>query len=193
MSDVREEVRERYAEAARSVSEGKVADDWHPEVACCGPECCAPDEGLGVQLYDAAEREDLPDEAVLASLGCGNPTAVADLREGETVLDLGSGGGIDGLLSAPRGGPAGQGYGLDNAAGGAATSDGSAGRCRSRSIGRSSPGPGSRTSRSSRPTSWSTRCTGRSFGRANSNRLPRAGAVSSETPEVLFVCVHNAG
>src|SRR5712691_11215579 len=81
MNDLREEVRERYAEAARSVKEGKVADDWHPEVAC-GPECCAPHEGLGVQLYDAKERENLPDEAVLASLGCGNPTAVADLREG---------------------------------------------------------------------------------------------------------------
>src|SRR5437016_6307816 len=113
MSDVREEVRERYAEAARSVNEGKVADDWHPEVACCGPECCAPHEGLGVQLYDAAEREGLPDEAVLASLGCGNPTAVADLREGETVLDLGSGGGIDVLLSARRVGPTGKAYGLD--------------------------------------------------------------------------------
>jgi arsenite methyltransferase len=113
MNDLREEVRERYAEAARAVKEGKVADDWHPEVACCGPECCAPHEGLGVQLYDETEREDLPDEAVLASLGCGNPTAVADLHEGETVLDLGSGGGIDVLLSARRVGPEGKVYGLD--------------------------------------------------------------------------------
>jgi arsenite methyltransferase len=113
MSDLREEVRERYAEAARAVREGKVGDDWHPEVACCGPECCAPHDGLGVQLYDAKEREDLPEEAVLASLGCGNPTAVADLHEGETVLDLGSGGGIDVLLSARRVGPTGKAYGLD--------------------------------------------------------------------------------
>ena len=68
---------------------------------------------LGQQLYDALERAELPDEAVLASLGCGNPIAVAELREGETVLDLGSGGGIDVLLSAKRVGPTGKAYGVD--------------------------------------------------------------------------------
>ena len=74
---------------------------------------CAPEDGLGVALYDAITRADLPDEAVLASMGCGNPTAVAELRDGETVLDLGSGGGIDVLLSAKRVGPTGRAYGLD--------------------------------------------------------------------------------
>jgi arsenite methyltransferase len=108
MSDVREEVRERYAAAARAVPEGLASNDWE---AVAG--CCPPDEGLGVQLYAAEQRSELPAEAVLASLGCGNPTAVADLREGETVLDLGSGGGIDVLLSAKRVGPAGRAYGLD--------------------------------------------------------------------------------
>ena len=70
-------------------------------------------EGFGAQLYSVLERADLPEEAVLASLGCGNPLAVAELREGETVLDLGSGGGIDVLLSARRVGPTGKAYGLD--------------------------------------------------------------------------------
>ncbi|MGZ5213869.1 MAG: arsenite methyltransferase [Actinomycetota bacterium] len=108
MSDLREEVRERYAAAARSVTDGMAANDWDAEVSCC-----APQEGLGVQLYDVTERRDLPEEAVLASLGCGNPTAVAELHEGEVVLDLGSGGGIDVLLSAKRVGPTGKAYGLD--------------------------------------------------------------------------------
>jgi len=84
------------------------ANDWDAESSCCAPE-----DGCGVQLYDVAQREGLPDEAVLASLGCGNPTAVAALREGEVVLDLGSGGGIDVLLSAKRVGPTGKVYGLD--------------------------------------------------------------------------------
>jgi SAM-dependent methyltransferase len=78
-----------------------------------GDGCCDPQEGLGVQLYDVLQRDELPGDAVLASLGCGNPTAVAELREGETVLDLGSGGGIDVLLSATRVGPTGRAYGLD--------------------------------------------------------------------------------
>ncbi|MGZ4109800.1 MAG: arsenite methyltransferase [Actinomycetota bacterium] len=108
MSDLREEVRARYAAAARAVKEGMAADDWDADVSCCEPQ-----EGLGVQLYDITERSGLPDEAVLASLGCGNPTAVAELREGEVVLDLGSGGGIDVLLSAKRVGPTGKAYGLD--------------------------------------------------------------------------------
>jgi arsenite methyltransferase len=108
MSDLREEVRERYAAAARSVKDGMVANDWDAE-----PGCCDPKDGLGVQLYDVTQRRDLPEEAVLASLGCGNPTAVAELHEGEVVLDLGSGGGIDVLLSAKRVGPTGKAYGLD--------------------------------------------------------------------------------
>jgi arsenite methyltransferase len=108
MSDLREEVREKYAAAARAVPEGMAANDAG-EVGGC----CPPDDGLGVRLYDLAERASLPNEAILASLGCGNPTAVAELREGEKVLDLGSGGGIDVLLSASRVGPTGKAYGLD--------------------------------------------------------------------------------
>jgi arsenite methyltransferase len=108
MSDLREEVRERYAAAALSVKDGMAANDWGSEAGCCDPK-----DGLGVQLYDVTERGELPEEAVLASLGCGNPTAVAELHEGEVVLDLGSGGGIDVLLSAKRVGPTGKAYGLD--------------------------------------------------------------------------------
>ncbi|CAN5643773.1 methyltransferase domain-containing protein [soil metagenome] len=104
---VTDEVRSRYAHAARSVLER--------EPATTGSACCAPDGDatFGGLLYDATDRAALPDAAVLASLGCGNPVAVADLREGETVLDLGSGGGIDVLLSAQRVGPTGFAYGLD--------------------------------------------------------------------------------
>jgi len=108
MTELREQVRERYARAAITVLTGAGAAE---DVG--GNGCCAPEGGLGVQLYDALQRDALPDEAVLASLGCGNPTAVADLRQGETVLDLGSGGGIDVLLSAKRVGPTGKAYGLD--------------------------------------------------------------------------------
>jgi arsenite methyltransferase len=93
-------VRERYAAAAMQAATGTGA-------------CCGPEEGIGAGLYSALERDELPDAAVLASLGCGNPTAVADLREGERVLDLGSGGGIDVLLSAKRVGPTGRAFGLD--------------------------------------------------------------------------------
>ena len=75
--------------------------------------CCSDSGAIGPDLYSALERDELPDAAVLASLGCGNPTAVADLRDGERVLDLGSGGGIDVLLSARRVGPTGKAYGLD--------------------------------------------------------------------------------
>jgi arsenite methyltransferase len=100
---LREEVRRRYAETALTVIEtGR---------GCCGDG--SPDASFGEGLYDAEERGELPDKAVLASLGCGNPTAVAELREGETVLDLGSGGGIDVILSARRVGPTGRAYGLD--------------------------------------------------------------------------------
>ena len=108
MNELREEVRERYAAAARSVKDGLAANDWDEVAGCCDPK-----DGLGVQLYDVSQRQDLPDEAVLASLGCGNPTAVAELRDGDVVLDLGSGGGIDVLLSAKRVGPSGKAYGLD--------------------------------------------------------------------------------
>jgi arsenite methyltransferase len=109
--DLREEVRRRYAESALRVtgeSEG---------CGCGSGSCCADGESdaakFGEALYDAEQRGELPDAAVLASLGCGNPTAVADLHEGETVLDLGSGGGIDVILSAKRVGPEGLAYGLD--------------------------------------------------------------------------------
>ena len=97
---IHEAVRERYAAAAT-------------QVLTTGAGCCGPGEGLGAELYSTLERDELPDAAVLASLGCGNPIAVADLHEGERVLDLGSGGGIDVLLSARRVGPAGKAFGLD--------------------------------------------------------------------------------
>jgi arsenite methyltransferase len=101
--ELRDEVRTRYAEAARAVLERGA----NP---CCG----TPDEDrFGALQYAATDREELPDAAVLASLGCGNPTAVAELHEGEAVLDLGSGGGIDVLLSARRVGRSGKVYGLD--------------------------------------------------------------------------------
>ena len=97
---IHELVRERYAAAAIDAANGTGA-------------CCGPEDGIGAGLYTALERDELPDAAVLASLGCGNPTAVADLRLGERVLDLGSGGGIDVLLSAKRVGPTGRAFGLD--------------------------------------------------------------------------------
>jgi len=108
MNELGEQVRDRYAAAAKAVEDGYAANDWDPEAGCCDP-----GQGLGHELYDITLRNKLPDEAVLASLGCGNPLLVADLNEGETVLDLGSGGGIDVLLSAQRVGPAGKAYGLD--------------------------------------------------------------------------------
>ena len=104
-SDTHNEVRTRYARAARTVDAGATG--------CCGPIPVEIEPGLGSQLYQLDEREGLPVAAVAASLGCGNPTAVADLRPGERVLDLGSGGGIDVLLSARRVGPTGFVYGLD--------------------------------------------------------------------------------
>jgi arsenite methyltransferase len=104
-TDLRETVRRRYAAAAVKVTEGATA--------CCGPQPVEVDENFGPALYAADERDALPAEAVAASLGCGNPTAVAELRAGERVLDLGSGGGIDVLLSARRVGPTGTAYGLD--------------------------------------------------------------------------------
>jgi SAM-dependent methyltransferase len=106
--ELREEVRKRYAEAAEAVGEGCGCG----ESSCCSDDAPASAD-FGRSLYSAEERGELPDAAALASLGCGNPTAVADLREGEIVLDLGSGGGIDVILSAKRVGPAGTAYGLD--------------------------------------------------------------------------------
>jgi SAM-dependent methyltransferase len=104
---IKEVVREKYGQAALRVNSGGSS--------CCGASaaldgCCDP---ITSNLYDAAQTGELPAEAVLASLGCGNPTALAELKPGETVLDLGSGGGIDVLLSARRVGPAGKAYGLD--------------------------------------------------------------------------------
>src|SRR5207247_5612042 len=102
--DIKEGVKEKYGEAARQAAAGRSA--------CCGP---APDctDPITKNLYDVGQTSQLPKEAVLASLGCGNPTALAELKPGETVLDLGSGGGIDVLLSARRVGPTGKAYGLD--------------------------------------------------------------------------------
>ena len=103
---VRDEVKEKYGSAARSVAQaGSVA-------ACCDPalRCCDP---ITTNLYSTDEKGLIPEKAVLASLGCGNPTALIQLKPGETVLDLGSGGGIDVLLSAQRVGPSGKAYGLD--------------------------------------------------------------------------------
>jgi SAM-dependent methyltransferase len=100
-TDIQEAVRLRYAGAAKSVGSG-----------CCDDSCCT-EEGIGSQLYSVEELAEIPDAAGLASLGCGNPMMVAELQEGETVLDLGSGGGIDVLLSARRVGPTGKAYGVD--------------------------------------------------------------------------------
>src|SRR5919109_3750052 len=113
--DLREEVRRRYAESARAATEGSAG------CGCGSGSCCADDSNasaigstrFGEVLYDAEQRGELPEAAALASLGCGNPTAVAELMEGEVVLDLGSGGGIDVILSAKRVGPTGLAYGLD--------------------------------------------------------------------------------
>ena len=106
-TDIKEVVREKYGQAALRVTSGGSS--------CCGASaatdaCCDP---ITTNLYDATQKGELPETAVLASLGCGNPTALAELKPGETVLDLGSGGGIDVLLSARRVGPAGKAYGLD--------------------------------------------------------------------------------
>ncbi len=112
VTELKETIRERYAEAARSAAAGSgcSGEDCCAENGCCGD---AGPDAFGANLYEALERDELPDAALLASLGCGNPVAVADLHQGETVLDLGSGGGIDVLLSARRVGSTGFAYGLD--------------------------------------------------------------------------------
>jgi arsenite methyltransferase len=107
---VREEVRERYAEAATSLAAGCGCGCDCESIGCCGEEATTK---FGEGLYAPDDRAGLPEAAVAASLGCGNPLAMVELRKGETVLDLGSGGGIDVLLSARRVGPEGKVYGLD--------------------------------------------------------------------------------
>ncbi len=108
VTSIKEVVKEKYGEAARRVTVGASS-------AYCGASACCDRaaDPITSNLYSAGQTGELPQEAVLASLGCGNPTALAELREGETVLDLGSGGGIDVLLSARRVGPSGKAYGLD--------------------------------------------------------------------------------
>ncbi len=106
LEQVRARVRARYAQAADTVTGGGVP-------SCADTRAAADEPGTGAGLYSASEQDEVPADAVTACLGCGNPLAVADLRDGETVLDLGSGGGIDVLLSARRVGPAGKAYGLD--------------------------------------------------------------------------------
>jgi arsenite methyltransferase len=116
---LREQVRARYAAAATKITGGQgdcgcgQPADCGCEGGCCGGAATAQEPGFGAELYAELDRDLLPDTALLASLGCGNPTAVAELHQGETVLDLGSGGGIDVLLSAKRVGPTGKAYGLD--------------------------------------------------------------------------------
>ena len=125
-ADIREQVRLRYAAAATAVqATGATALPIVESDQCCGPasavdpavsSCCGSgeiDEAFGAGLYTADEQDELPVEAIIASLGCGNPIAVADLHPGERVLDLGSGGGIDVLLSARRVGETGFAYGVD--------------------------------------------------------------------------------
>ena len=127
--ELREQVRDRYAAAALAVTASRTNGDVLAVEGCCGSTAaesdgccsagsCAPasaqvDESFGAGLYSAAEQSELPPEALAASLGCGNPLAVAELRPGERVLDLGSGGGIDVLLSARRVGETGFAYGVD--------------------------------------------------------------------------------
>jgi len=116
LDDIRTTVRARYGAVAAGIAQGATSS------GCCGPTagpvaCCgsasATRDPITADLYDALDSSQVPETALLASLGCGNPTALAELREGETVLDLGSGGGIDVLLSAKRVGPTGKAYGLD--------------------------------------------------------------------------------
>lgn len=109
MSGIKEVVKQKYGQAALRVVSGEGS-------ACCGSSpssCCSGGDPITSDLYDQLQKDELPETAVLASLGCGNPTALAELKPGEVVLDLGSGGGIDVLLSARRVSPGGKAYGLD--------------------------------------------------------------------------------
>src|SRR5207253_790996 len=107
MEDIQQAVREKYGAIAASVAASSA------DTGCCGPTACGCGDPITSNLYSEAETSGLPADAVAASLGCGNPTALLALEPGQTVLDLGSGGGIDVLLSAKRVGPAGKAYGLD--------------------------------------------------------------------------------
>ncbi|HEY7304212.1 MAG TPA: arsenite methyltransferase [Bryobacteraceae bacterium] len=112
--EVRELVKEKYGEAARRVISGEgLPADCCSQSSCCEGSAAASCDPITSNLYDNAQADKIPEEALKASLGCGNPTALAKLNPGETVLDLGSGGGIDVLLSARRVGPTGKAYGLD--------------------------------------------------------------------------------
>lgn len=112
--DIKEAVKEKYGETARRVRAGEgVPADCCTSTGCCTGVAAASCDPITGNLYDEAQKSGLPEKAVQASLGCGNPTALAELKPGETVLDLGSGGGIDALLSANRVGPTGKAYGLD--------------------------------------------------------------------------------
>src|SRR5688500_2619811 len=107
METIKEVVQQRYGEAARQARSGQKA-------GCgCGTSACGGPDPITSNLYDESQVGAIPVEAMLASLGCGNPTALAELKPGEVVLDLGSGGGVDVLLSAKRVGPTGKAYGLD--------------------------------------------------------------------------------
>ena len=113
-TDLKEIVQEKYGEAARRVRTGSgLPADCCSKTSCCEGEASSSCDPITSDLYDAGQAGELPEKAVAASLGCGNPTALAELKPGETVLDLGSGGGIDVLLSAKRVGPTGKAYGLD--------------------------------------------------------------------------------
>ncbi len=113
--DVKEVVKQKYGDAAARVTQGAGGSCCGPTTPCCDTAAAAPAswDPITSKLYDAAQARDVPQQALLASLGCGNPTALAELKAGETVLDLGSGGGIDVLLSARRVGPTGRAFGLD--------------------------------------------------------------------------------
>ncbi len=111
---IREAVQQKYGEAARRVVEGGTATSLPSQTKCGGgSSCCSGGDPISSDLYALNETKGIPSDALAASLGCGNPTALAELKQGETVLDLGSGGGIDVLLSARRVGPTGKAYGLD--------------------------------------------------------------------------------
>jgi len=113
-TDIKEVVQEKYGEAAKRVRTGEgLPADCCSKTSCCEGAAVSSCDPITSNLYDEAQKDGVPEKAILASLGCGNPTVLAELKPGETVLDLGSGGGIDVLLSAKRVGPTGKAYGLD--------------------------------------------------------------------------------